>query len=41
MALKKEPVRRHRLSEEEIEAKLRIYNNWPELNLKEARSGDD
>ncbi|MGI5817332.1 MAG: hypothetical protein ACOX9R_04470 [Armatimonadota bacterium] len=34
-------VQRHQLSEDEIEAKLRIYNNWPELNLREAQSGDD
>lgn len=34
-------VERYDLSEEEIEAKLRIYNNWPELNLEESIAHGD
>lgn len=34
-------VERYELSEEQIEAKLRIYNNWPELDMEEAEEDDD
>lgn len=34
-------VERYGLSEDEIEAKLRIYNNWPELNLEERMTHGD
>ncbi len=34
-------VQRHELSDDEIAAKLRIYNNWPEFDLKEAQPDDD
>ncbi len=34
-------VRRYRLTPDEIEAKLRIYNNWPELNLEERLTHGD
>lgn len=34
-------VERHHLSEEEIQAKLRVYNNWPELKVEEAWSDGD
>lgn len=34
-------VQRHQLSEEEIQVRLRIYNNWPELTVEEAQSDGD
>lgn len=34
-------VESHRLTEDEILDKLRIYNNWPELSLEEAAPDDD
>ncbi|MFO8081907.1 MAG: hypothetical protein R6V07_16620 [Armatimonadota bacterium] len=34
-------IERYELSEEQIEAKLRIYNNWPELDMEEADEDDD
>lgn len=34
-------VQRHQLSEEEIEMRLRIYNNWPELKVEEAGADGD
>jgi coenzyme F420-reducing hydrogenase gamma subunit len=40
-SIMREVVQRHQLSEEEIEARLRIYNNWPELNVEEAAPDDD
>ncbi len=34
-------IDRHQLTEGEIAAKLRIYNNWPEFTLEEAETDDD
>ncbi|HDP88953.1 MAG TPA: NADH:ubiquinone oxidoreductase [Thioalkalivibrio sp.] len=34
-------VERYRFTEDEIETKLRIYNNWPELRLEESVAHDD
>ncbi len=40
-AIVRKVVERHGFTQDDIETKLRIYNNWPELNLEEIAANDD